>query len=481
MEQKIYSIEMGAAKCAVDLGDGSERGEYVDQDYILHKMGRPHRAISLMYCYYPLDKTWPVRARDAFADQEVSFQWDYPYDDYFTYKGGIGGTTDGEPFTCMKDVRRHGQDVILTMTIDPNLTDDYLIKIAQELRTYGRMQLRINHEATGNWFSFTKRATYQQIADFYVRFHNIIKKEAPNVSTILCIGGVEHPEKGGEIEMEKEFADAVRATDIWSVDKYMSLHWGWPYDVAEVGGTSFSRSKVSDTYNLTKLSQKRYKELCGGVQKPMVMSEFNADGDVTGPYDQAAMIKEFCDMLKNDTEQGWFNGFTFYQFRDRGRLGLEIEDPNNKNVGIEQPALQTYKEIIHDDYFYPSMKQGEEQQLPVTLRWGGSEDATGIAIPLHFDKRPVFCEATFDEPLNLMMEINGKWFYKSPEAKTIDFMPAFFDKPLDGAADLTLKIFAPPASGENDPSQGADWQTNYYTTITKLPNIRIRFAPIIEG
>ena len=69
---------MGAAKCAVDLGDGSERGEYVDQDYILHKMGRPHRAISLMYCYYPLDKTWPVRARDAFADQEVSFQWDYP-------------------------------------------------------------------------------------------------------------------------------------------------------------------------------------------------------------------------------------------------------------------------------------------------------------------------------------------------------------------------------------------------------------------
>lgn len=53
MEQKIYSIEMGAAKCAVDLGDGSERGEYVDQDYILHKMGRPHRAISLMYCYYP--------------------------------------------------------------------------------------------------------------------------------------------------------------------------------------------------------------------------------------------------------------------------------------------------------------------------------------------------------------------------------------------------------------------------------------------
>ena len=28
-EYKIYSLHMGKAKCAVDLGDGSERGEYV--------------------------------------------------------------------------------------------------------------------------------------------------------------------------------------------------------------------------------------------------------------------------------------------------------------------------------------------------------------------------------------------------------------------------------------------------------------------
>ena len=60
-EYKIYSLHMGKAKCAVDLGDGSERGEYVNQDYILNKMGRPHRSISLMYCYYPLDKELPGR------------------------------------------------------------------------------------------------------------------------------------------------------------------------------------------------------------------------------------------------------------------------------------------------------------------------------------------------------------------------------------------------------------------------------------
>ena len=47
---ECYRIHMGKAKCAVDLGDGSERGEYVNQDYILSKLGRPHRSISLMYC-----------------------------------------------------------------------------------------------------------------------------------------------------------------------------------------------------------------------------------------------------------------------------------------------------------------------------------------------------------------------------------------------------------------------------------------------
>ena len=85
---EVYRIHMGKAKCAVDLGDGSERGEYVSQDYILAKMGRPHRSISLMYCYYPLDKGWPGRASVVHASPDVSFAWDYPYDDYFTYKGG---------------------------------------------------------------------------------------------------------------------------------------------------------------------------------------------------------------------------------------------------------------------------------------------------------------------------------------------------------------------------------------------------------
>ncbi len=476
---KAYSLHMGPAKCSVDLSVGSERGSYVNQDYILHKLGRPHRAINLMYCYYPLDEGWPVRASIAHASDDVAFAWDYPYDDYFTYKGGLNGDLTQEPFNFMRDVRKHGQDVLLTLTIDPHVSDDHLIAIAKDLTTFGRMFLRINHEATGTWFSFNKRCSYQEVADFYVRFHKIVKEYAPNVLTILCIGGIEDLAKE-KMEKEEEFTEAVRATDIWSVDKYMSLHWGWPYDVAERGGTTHKRDKVSKTFELTKRSFERFSYLCDGAVKPMVMSECNADGDVTGPYDQAKMIREFCDMIKNESAT-WFSGFTFYQFRDDGRLGLEITDPNNKEVGIEQPILKEYKEIIHEEYFSPSFETSDEVSFPVTLRWGGSEDSTGLSIPIHFDSNPIFAELIFDQDiqdLNLMLELNGHWLYKAPGVKTLDLMSAFFEKPLEGACDINLQIFAPPASGENDPSQGADWQQNHYTEIKKMPELRLRFEPI---
>lgn len=476
---KVKALHMGAARCAADLGDGSERGEYVNQDYILQKLGRPHRAISLMYCYYPYDKEWPQRISEACKDMDINFAWDYPYDDYFTYKGGINGTKDDEPFTYMRDVRRHGQDVLLTMTIDPKVTDDHIVAIAHDLSTFGRVMLRVNHEATGDWFSFNKRASYEEVAAFFVRVCDIMHREAPNVKLVICLDGYKELD---EEKMDKEeiFADAIRAADIVSVDRYMALHWGWPYDVAEEGGDTFARYDVGKIYKLTKKSSERYTFLNNGVKKPMVLSEFNSDGDVTGPYDQVSMFEEFCRLLQADNDK-WLSGFTMYQFRDRGRLGLEIEDPNNPDVGIEQPLMESYRNAIHNDYFSPSLVEGEETTLPVKMRWGGSEDADGVALQLHFESSPVFCEAYFDEKnidMNLVLELNGHWFYKAPGVKCVDLMSAFYKKPVAGTADMALKIFAPPASGENDPSQGDDWQLNYYTELKSLPEIRIRYAPV---
>lgn len=478
---KLKSITLNPAKCAIDLSDGSERGFYVDQDYILRKLGRPHRAVNIMYCYYPNDNAWPKRAQDAYADMEVGFAWDYPYDNYFPYLGGKEGNTEGEPFTCMRDIRRHGQDVILTLTCDPKITDDQIIAIAKDLRPFGRMMLRMNHECTGNWFSFNKRATYQEIADFYVRFHKIVRKYAPNVSMILCAGAV-MGKKDIKAEKEDEFLEAIKETEIWSIDKYIALNWGWPYEVAEKDNHSHSRDTAKNTYNVARRTFLRFKEICQGKTKPMVMSELNADGDVTGPYDQVKIMKDFTKLIKNDPER-WFSGFCFYQFRDDGRLGLEITDPNNHNVGVEQPILGAYKDIINDDFFKPEIKSSKTAKLPIKLRWGGSEDAEGVAMELDFEKDPVFAEANFEGTLvdaNLMMELNGMWFYKAPGVKFVDFMPAFFKKRLKGAQKLTLKIFAPPATGENDPAQGKNWDTDYYYELQELPKIRLRFEPICK-
>ncbi len=94
---------------------------------------------------------------------------------------------------------------------------------------------------------------------------------------------------------------------------------------------------------------------------------------------------------------------------------------------------------------------------------------------------PVFMEAYFDEDLidaNLMLEINGEWFYKAPGVNCIDMASAFFTKKVEAGTELTLKIFAPPATGENDESQGEDWQMNYYYTMPELPRIRVRYSPI---
>ena len=475
----LKKVKIFPAKCAVDLGDGSERGPYVNQDYVFNTMGRPHRGINLMYCYYPLDETFPQRASECHTGGDVSFAWDYAYDDYFTYKGGLEGDTTGEPFTYMRDVRRHGQDVVLTLTCDPHVSDEQIKAIAHDLIPYGRIFLRLNHEATGNWFSFNKRASYAEVGAFFAHFCDIIHEEAPNVLMILCIDGFMELEDE-KIDREDEFTEAIKKADIWSVDKYLALNWGWPFEVAEKDNFQHKLEGNDIVYAKTKKTYERFCEIAG-ERRPMLISEFNADGDVTGPYLQAELVKDFCERIKNDPDD-WFSGFTMYQFRDNGRLGLEYTDPNNEDVGIACPLMDTYKEIISDEFFMPKLESNEEISLPFKLRWGSSEDAEGLAIELDILKAPLFAEANFNNELtqmNLIMEINGKWFYKAPGVKYVDFMPAFFNKEIKEPCKMNLNIFAPPSTGENDPSQGSDWVNNYYTTINEIPDIRLRFDPIV--
>lgn len=463
--EKQYQVHMGKAKCGLDLGDGSERAEYVNQDYILHKLGRPHRCVNVMYTLYPKDAQWPQRISKACAEMDIKFQWDYPYDDYFPFGA------DGEPFGQMRDIRRHGQDVLLTLTVDCSLDDEYLRGVAKQFAEFGRMRIRINHECQGNWFTHNKRFSFKEIADFFVRFRGILKEEAPNVKAIFCAGFVG---ADGRVDKEDDFIEAYKAADIWSADCYPALHYAWPYGVAEVGGEGFKCETIKQNYDLFEATAKRLREITG-QDKPMTTAECNTDGDVTGPFHQGEAVVRFAEYFR-DNKADWFDGISMYQFRDRGRLGLEIEDPNNNTVGIEQPMLQDYKKIIQDPYFLPEMSRGEEMAFPAKLRWGGSEDADGIEIPVALEKTPEFCEATFDEKDCLMIEFGGKWFYKAPGVKTIDFMSLFFEKPLSGPSVLPMRIFATPADGVNPRTDAQDWDVNYYAELAKAPEMRIRYV-----
>ncbi|MCR4762831.1 MAG: hypothetical protein K5696_04805 [Lachnospiraceae bacterium] len=466
----MRTVHMGKASLSVDLSDGSERGEYVNQDYILQTIGRPHRAVNLMYTYYPKDKEWPARISEACKDRKVTFAWDYPYDDYFPY-----GVND-EPFRFMRDIRRHGQDVTLTLTIDCSLDDEPLREIARQLRPYGRMRIRINHECVGDWFTHNKRFSFREIADFFVRFSGIIHEEAPNVKTIFCAGVSK--EEGGPVEEEESMLPAYLAADVWSADKYLALHFGWPYDDTEeaIGNRSFA-SSVEETYRGFQYTAKRIRSITG-QDKPLVLSELNVDGDVVGALHQGEVLKRFYEKIR-DERPDWLEAVTLYQFRDRGRLGLEIEDPNNAQIGIPQPMLADYRETIQDPYFCPPMTAGEETAFPAKLRWGGAEDADGLELLLHLAHRPEFLELTFEEPLSLMIECNGRWFYKAPETKCVDLMGAFTGKEADGA-DLPVRIFATPPEGVNPDDGSGDWMVNYRTVMKEMPKLRVRFTPVGE-
>lgn len=213
----------------------------------------------------------------------------------------------------------------------------------------------------------------------------------------------------------------------------------------------------------------------------MTTAEFNTDGDVTGAFRQGESIIRFAEMFR-DNNADWFKGISMYQFRDRGRLGLEIEDPNNHSVGIEQPVLEDYKKVLFDPYFMPQMTSGGQTEFPVTFRWGGSEDADGIELNIDFEDTPEFCEITVEDPISLIMELNGRWFYKSPDVRTVDLMPAFLKNRLDGAKTLSLKMFATPKDGENIDDGSEEWDRNYYAQMKHPPELRIRYeAPAEVG
>lgn len=475
----INKVTMGKAGFALDLGDGSERAEYVGQDQVIQTLGRPVRRISIMFTYYPNNPEWPARSSEAYPDMEVTGQWGYPYDDYFPYKGGLNGDKDSEVFRQMRDIRRHGEDVTLTLTCDCSITEEQMRAIAEDLKPFGRLRLRINHECNGNWFKHNQLYSYDEIAEFFVRFSKIVKEIAPNVDTVFCAGIITDE---GTLEKEESFTKCYKAADLWSADKYFTLHYGWPFNVAEKGGLSktYALTPVDDMYEKFEKAAERMYEITGDKEKKLVMSELNADMDVTGPFLQGEPFKRLLEMVK-EKKPHWFEGIAYYQFRDRGGLGLELEDPNDSSVGHPLPMLDEFKGFLNDDHFMPAQTAGEKisEDAEVPMRYGASDDADGIEYTVHLDGQPVFFEIAAGKNDNLMIDVDGKWFYKSAGVEVINVIEAFFDRNKNKEPrDIKIRFYAPPADGENPNTGAADWDTEYRTVIKELPMFRMRYEAV---
>jgi hypothetical protein len=468
--QKPFRVRMTPADCSLDIGDGSERGEYVNQDYLLRIFGRPHRGVNLMYCYYPYDKGWPQRASVAHK-ASGAFAWDYPYDDYFPYQGGSKGTTAGEPFGQIRDVRRHGQDPTLTLTMDCAVTDEEIAVVCRELAPFGRMRIRLNHECDGSWFSFNKRYSYAQVGEFFIRFSKVLKKTAPRIKLISCFGSVDP--QTGDLKYAKELTPMLPYADVWSVDRYLSLHYGWPNNICEpehlhkhyvVHGTEGMWREMEKVWEVfTKVS---------GERKPFDICEINADGDVGGPLEQRAECLRFYRKVLKE-RPSYLKGITYYQFRDRGRLGLEIEDPNNAACGIAQPFMKDYQELVFHPYFSSKSAWNPlTDSSELAMEWTASDDSAGLGWKVKLKKAPIFFEIKFPKELNLMVSVAGRWFYKKPGVEWVDAVDAVRSC---GGKTIEISVFAPPADGAN-PVSGTGYADTVRTVLAGPPELRVRYG-----
>jgi hypothetical protein len=390
-------------------------------------------------------------------------QWDLPFDDYDVYLGGPGGSADAEVFRQFRDVRAFGQDIHLTLTIDLNVPAKTLRYIARELRPYGRIFFRINHECNGTWFQHNKRFSYKQVSNFFIKFHNIVKEEAPLVNTVFCLNGSDDPQlmKLGE----KELAGAVRSADVLAIDRYMSLHFRWPNKFTGDPASYFDLD-LMHWWNVMKANYHQLCEIRGNDSFPFTIPEINADADVNGHFGQARRITDVYKLIKNEGKK-WINAVTMYQFRDRGGLGLELEDTLTHEFVKRLPVCAAYRKAVSDSVYTPLIKSRgvvTVNKFPLYLKWFNSEDAEGVLL---CGTRPKLSSrmSLLLPKGNFIVECNGMWFCS--QGGTLDLRSA-----VDAGTLFKVTVFAPPENGMNSLGPDSSYLPYYETALHALPEIK---------
>ncbi|HEY3593453.1 MAG TPA: hypothetical protein VGL13_06250, partial [Polyangiaceae bacterium] len=206
-----------------------------------------------------------------------------------------------------------------------------------------------------------------------------------------------------------------------------------------------------------------------GQKKPLEICEFNADGDVGGSARQADLLARFYRRVAKEKPK-FLKGITYYQFRDRGRLGLEREDPNRADVGIAAPFLETYRDLLlREAHFSPSEAWSPVGPSTRTLAWRSSQDAEGLGWKLRVPKGLTFFELRWPKDANLLVRVGETWFYKGPGVEWIDATSAA----REAGPTVRVAVFAPPKDGTN-PRHGRGFAAVTTSKLDARPAVRIR-------
>ena len=480
---KLRKIKQIKPQIRLFINDGSERSTYMPQEKILQWLGIPHSGINLMACYYPKQSFWPERKlfskevphyRHSIKDETKTTKLKDPNDWTDGYYSFDIDNPRNDVVCQMEDVRRFGQDIRLTLTTDIDTSDTDLKRIAEILKDFGPVELRLNHETNGNtWFRFAKnvgainlepqRQLYYDISQFFIRTYEIMKENAPNVTMIACYNGPAKPiqlnkEKSYELPQlsDNELGLMYRLPNTTiSLDQYGSLHYGWPGHVIKnppVIGVVTNEQHQSFAL--------KSDELCNGIimqfQKAISelrsekvridLGELDFDEDIHGPKIRAQLVKECYSWIQKHPEV--VGSVIFYELTDMAGLGLlrQREYESLDDVIPNQPLLDIYKNIMCWDKFRAPVEDIgpiEAGVESVKLLWRSAIDAEGIELALNNSSKIIDFKSTYWRRIKFL-DADGKETYVHTDAEQVS-IPKGTQK---------VHVFALPPDGRNNCAKG---------------------------
>ena len=445
--ERVYLVP---PPCSLGITIGSERGSYAPQRHVLARIGRPHHVINLMFQYYPDMPGWPtqgVNYRGFFRNRQLN-----PGDGYFPLGLDPEGPCGHEFLRQIADVRAHGSEPQLTLTLHADTPDTTLIRIAESLRPFTPMRVRINHECNGTWFHFNERWTYRQLSDFFLRFHRILHDHAPGVRTVACWNGNaenlrlpadQQPPRGRLTE--DELAPAFREADIVSIDQYASLHYGWPDPSFDARMPSqFFRVDPEDWWLEL---ENVHSAICRirDAETDIEVHEVNEDADLSGDDGQAEWVRRF---YREAAMRGlpWLRNITFYQFRDRGGLGLERESVADPSLCRDLPSLQAYRDATAHSHFALTIRPGHRVQADASaleLAWSAPTEAIGLRLGFGGAWKGPH-DLVLPKHQQLLVQAAGQWLLK-PTGEDRLLLPAAIS-----GQEAQVDLFILPPDGRNN-------------------------------